>query len=159
GLGDPDRHPGAGGVAGLPHELWARSAVCTIGHCLDRLRRADRRPTLIRAARRGLVDRRLRDYSWDHVHRGLLRGALCGFEPGLSGYRSGLPACDLPMRSKSQAGSKKEAAMKIHEDGRFSRAITRFLEQRCVVGAAYSIADEQLFARFKTFWFQAPERF
>ncbi len=33
-----------------------------------------------------------------------------------------------------------------------SRAMTQFLEQRCVIGALYSIADEQLFALFKAFW-------
>lgn len=49
--------------------------------------------------------------------------------------------------------------MRTDEDGRFSRATTRFLEQRCVIGALYSIADEQLFALFKAFWIQAPERF
>jgi hypothetical protein len=49
--------------------------------------------------------------------------------------------------------------MRTDEDGRFSRAMTRFLEQRCVIGAEYSIADEQLFALFKAFWLQAPERF
>ncbi len=31
--------------------------------------------------------------------------------------------------------------------------------EQCVIGAPYSIADEQLFARFKAFWSQAPERF
>ena len=51
------------------------------------------------------------------------------------------------------------AAMRTDEDRRFSGAMTRFLEQQCVIGAPYSIADEQLFARFKAFWFQAPERF
>ena len=49
--------------------------------------------------------------------------------------------------------------MRTDEDRRFSGAMTRFLEQQCVIGAPYSIADEQLFARFKAFWFQAPERF
>ncbi len=49
--------------------------------------------------------------------------------------------------------------MRTDEDGRFSRAMTRFLEQRCVMGALYSIADEQLFALFKAFCLQAPERF
>jgi hypothetical protein len=49
--------------------------------------------------------------------------------------------------------------MRTDEGGRFSRAMTQFLEQQCVIGAAYSIADEHLFARFKAFWFQAPERF
>ena len=49
--------------------------------------------------------------------------------------------------------------MRTDEDGRFSRAMTRFLEQRCVIGGLYSIADEQLFALFKAFWIQAPERF
>ena len=49
--------------------------------------------------------------------------------------------------------------MRTDEGGRFSRAMTRFLEQQCVIGAEYSIADEQLFAHFKAFWIQAPERF
>jgi len=49
--------------------------------------------------------------------------------------------------------------MRTDEIGRFSRAMTRFLQQRCVMGALYSIADEQLFALFKAFWLQAPERF
>ena len=49
--------------------------------------------------------------------------------------------------------------MRIDEDGCFSGAMTRFLEQRCVIGALYSIADEQLFALFKAYWLQAPERF
>jgi hypothetical protein len=49
--------------------------------------------------------------------------------------------------------------MRTDQDGRFSRAVTRFLEQQCVMGAAYSIADEQLFARFRAFWARAPERF
>ena len=49
--------------------------------------------------------------------------------------------------------------MRTDEDGHFSRAMTRFLEQRCVIGGLYSIADEQLFALFKAFWIQAPERF
>src|SRR2546430_11633830 len=41
----------------------------------------------------------------------------------------------------------------------FSLAMTRFLEQQCVIGASYSVADEHLFTRFKAFWLQAPERF
>jgi hypothetical protein len=45
------------------------------------------------------------------------------------------------------------------EDTRFSRAMTRFLEQECVVGAPYSIADERLFAHFRAFWNHAPECF
>ena len=49
--------------------------------------------------------------------------------------------------------------MRTDEDGHFSRAMTRFLEQRCVIGGLYSIADEQLFALLKAFWLQAPERF
>ena len=49
--------------------------------------------------------------------------------------------------------------MRTNEDGRFSRAMTRFLEHQCVIGARYSIADEHLFALFKAFWIQAPERF
>ena len=49
--------------------------------------------------------------------------------------------------------------MRTDEDGRFSRAMTRFLEQQRVIGAEYSIADEHLFALFKAFWLQAPERF
>ena len=49
--------------------------------------------------------------------------------------------------------------MRTDEDGHFSRAMTRFLEQRCVIGGLYSIADEQLFALFKAFWIQAPECF
>ena len=49
--------------------------------------------------------------------------------------------------------------MRTDEDGRFSRAMARFLEQHCIIGVPYSIADEQLFARFKAFWTQAPERF
>lgn len=49
--------------------------------------------------------------------------------------------------------------MNTGEDVRFSRAVTRFLEQECVVGAPYSIADERLFALFKAFWNHAPERY
>ena len=49
--------------------------------------------------------------------------------------------------------------MRTDEDARFSRAVTRFLEQQCVMGAAYSIADKQLFARFQAFWKRDPERF
>ena len=49
--------------------------------------------------------------------------------------------------------------MRTDEDGRFSRVVTRFLEQQCVTGAAYSIADKQLFARFREFWNRDPERF
>ncbi len=49
--------------------------------------------------------------------------------------------------------------MRTGEDERFSRAVTRFLEQQCVVGAPYSIADERLFALFKAFWNHAPERY
>jgi len=41
----------------------------------------------------------------------------------------------------------------------FSLAMTRFLEQQCVIGASCSVADEHLFTRFKAFWKQAPERF
>ncbi len=40
----------------------------------------------------------------------------------------------------------------------FSLAMTRFLEQQCVIGASYSVADEHLFTRFKAFWKQAPAR-
>src|SRR6266567_3146496 len=43
---------------------------------LDRLRYSDRGPTFVRAARRGLVDRGLRDCVWRHVHRGVLRITL-----------------------------------------------------------------------------------
>lgn len=49
--------------------------------------------------------------------------------------------------------------MKPDESVGFSRAVTRFLEQQCVVGAPYSITDEHLFALFKAFWSQAPEQF
>jgi hypothetical protein len=48
--------------------------------------------------------------------------------------------------------------MKPDEEGRFSRTVTHFLEQQRVVGAAYSIFDEQLFTRFRAFWAQAPEQ-
>jgi hypothetical protein len=49
--------------------------------------------------------------------------------------------------------------MRTGEDERFSRAVTRFLKQQCVVGSPYSIADERLFALFKAFWNNAPERY
>lgn len=49
--------------------------------------------------------------------------------------------------------------MSIGEDRCFSLAMTRFLEQQCVIGASYSIPDEYLFTSFKVFWVQAPERF
>ncbi|MBA2284258.1 MAG: hypothetical protein H0W02_02120 [Ktedonobacteraceae bacterium] len=47
--------------------------------------------------------------------------------------------------------------MSTIEERRFSHALTRFLEQECVRGAQYSIADEQLFLRFRAFWKQASE--
>lgn len=46
--------------------------------------------------------------------------------------------------------------MRTDEEGRFSRAVARYLEQQSVSSSAYSIADEQVFARFRA---QAPERF
>jgi hypothetical protein len=49
--------------------------------------------------------------------------------------------------------------VRVDEDRRFSHALTSFLEQECVRGAEYSIADDHLFPRFRAFWMQAPERF
>lgn len=49
--------------------------------------------------------------------------------------------------------------MRTAEDQRFSRAMTRFLEQHCLILASYSITDEHLFAIFRVFWREAPERF
>ena len=49
--------------------------------------------------------------------------------------------------------------MRTDKDKRFSGAMARFLEQQCMIGAPYSIADKQLFERFKAFWRQAPEQF
>ena len=43
------------------------------------------------------------------------------------------------------------------EERRFSYALTLFLEQECMSGVQYSIADEQLFPRFRAFWKQACE--
>lgn len=45
------------------------------------------------------------------------------------------------------------------EERRFSHAVTRFLEQECMKGEQYTIADEQLFPRFQAFWKQVPEGF
>lgn len=45
------------------------------------------------------------------------------------------------------------------EERRFSHAVTRFLEQECMKGAQYTIADEQLFPRFRAFWKQVSEGF
>lgn len=45
------------------------------------------------------------------------------------------------------------------EERRFSYAVTCFLEQECMKGAHYTVADEQLFPRFRAFWKQAPEGF
>ena len=49
--------------------------------------------------------------------------------------------------------------MRADEDRHFSRMMTLFLDRQCVIEASYSIADEHLFALFKAFWKQAPERF
>ena len=63
-----------------------------IGH----LRHVYRCSTRIRAARRDLVDRCLRDRVGGHVHRGVLPITLTGFEPGLNSIRSeGHPVRDL----------------------------------------------------------------
>src|SRR5712692_2859734 len=87
-LGDHYRRPGACRTALIPHELWARSADGACWPGLDRLRHYYRRPTCNRAARRGLVDRCLRDCVWGHVRRGVLRITLTGLEPGLNIIRS-----------------------------------------------------------------------
>lgn len=49
--------------------------------------------------------------------------------------------------------------MRVDEERRFSLALTNFLGQQCVKGAGFSIADKQLFSRFRAFWLQAPECF
>ncbi len=49
--------------------------------------------------------------------------------------------------------------MSTIEERRFAHALTRFLEQECVRGVQYSIADERLFPRFRAFWKQASEGF
>jgi len=49
--------------------------------------------------------------------------------------------------------------VRVDEDKRFSHALTSFLEQECVRGVEYSIADARLFPRFRAFWMQTPERF
>jgi len=45
------------------------------------------------------------------------------------------------------------------EDEPFSHALTCFLDQHCVSGPEYSIADKQLFSCFRTFWMQTSEQF
>ncbi len=57
-------------LAGVVALVWPNITA------LDRLRYSDRGPTFVRAARRGLVDRGLRDCVWRHVHRGVLRITL-----------------------------------------------------------------------------------
>lgn len=49
--------------------------------------------------------------------------------------------------------------MKADEESYFSHILTNFLEQRCIFGDDFSIADGQLFRSFAAFWKQAPERF
>ncbi len=49
--------------------------------------------------------------------------------------------------------------MMTDEDRCFSLAMTRFIEQQCVIEGPYSVADGYLFTRFKAFWKQAPEQF
>jgi hypothetical protein len=49
--------------------------------------------------------------------------------------------------------------MRADEDQRFAAVMSRFLEKQCVKGAEYSISDEDLFARFREFWINAPEQF
>jgi hypothetical protein len=49
--------------------------------------------------------------------------------------------------------------VRVDEDQRFARVVTRFLQQECIRGAGYAIADEDLFKRFRTFWMHAAEYF
>jgi hypothetical protein len=49
--------------------------------------------------------------------------------------------------------------LRADEEKRFSGALTKFLEKECIIRNDVSIADEQLFHRFATFWSQAPEHF
>jgi hypothetical protein len=49
--------------------------------------------------------------------------------------------------------------LRADEEKRFSGALTKFLEKECIIRDDVSIADEQLFHRFATFWDQAPGHF
>ena len=53
----------------------------------------------------------------------------------------------------------KDILVRADEERRFSHVLTNFLEQWCVFGDDFSIADKQLFRSFAAFWKQAPEYF
>ncbi len=62
-------------------------------------------------------------------------------------------------RERSLRANLKPRRASTIEERRFAHALTRFLAQECVRGAQYSIADEQLFPRFRAFWKQVSEEF